>query len=150
MDKNCPFCGVENSVSMVAHNGETALYHCHCCKRDFTDDDYDHEIMRQKVSAFCSGVMATEDNPIDCTADNLMECHISGIDEEAQGLCEREKPLVTKIYHDFDAVVWIEVEHYGEMELDSLITASIRDILYWLESEYDSIKKNMKNGETEH
>ena len=85
---------------------------------------------------------ADEEHPIDCTADNLMECHISGIDEEAQGLSENEKPLVTKIFHDFDAVVWVVVN--GEdIEADDLITSSLRDIVIWLESEFENIKKRI-------
>lgn len=137
----CPFCG-GNHIIKTKDTEETTEYHCPDCERDFDADDYEHEVLRQRISAFCSALEADEEHPIDCTADNLMECRISGVDEEAQGLSESDKPLVTKIYHDYEAIVWVEVD--GEdIEADDLITSSLSDIAIWLASEFEDIKKTI-------
>jgi len=133
--KTCPFCGCERVV--IDHEDDYQYYyHCPECEYDFSDEDAEHETLRQKVSAICSREHATEDNPINCVRDDAMELHIEGIDEAAQGLSESEKPMVTSILQDQEGIVWITVEYYDEpIELDDILTDSIREILHWLENE---------------
>jgi hypothetical protein len=80
--------------------------------------------------------MANEDNPLLCILEDAMELHIEGIDESAQGLSEAEKPLVSNIFEDSTNVVWATID--GEIiEIDSLLTESLAEILEWLEENYD-------------
>ena len=127
--KVCPFCGEEETI-VVSGNS----YHCNCCERNFTIDDFKHEILRQKISSICSAEFATEENPISCVSDDVMELHIEGIDEEAQGLSESEKPQVTNIFLDGEGIVWATID--GDViDIDDLLTISLEEILEWLEDE---------------
>ena len=74
---------------------------------------------------------ASDDNPI-VPKD---EIHIEGIDEEAQGLSEAEKPQVYKIYQDNEAIVWIDIDHEDIELRDIVVISSLREILDWLEDE---------------
>ena len=133
--KTCPFCGCERVV-IDREDDYQYYYHCPECEYDFSDDDAEHETLRQKVSAICSRENATEDNPINCVRDDSCELHIEGIDEAAQGLSESEKPMVTSVFQDQEGIVWITVEFYDDpIELDDILTDSIREILHWLETE---------------
>ena len=133
--KTCPFCGCERVV--IDHEDDYQYYyHCPECEYDFSDEDAEHEQLRQQVAGYCSREMATEDNPIVCVRDDAMELHIEGIDEAAQGLSESEKPMVKTIFADPEGIVWITIDFYDEpIELDSILTDSIREILQWLEEE---------------
>ena len=133
--KTCPFCGCKKVV--IDHEDDNQYYyHCPECEYDFSDEDAEHELLRQQVSAICSQENATEDNPINCVRDDAMELHIEGIDEAAQGLSESEKPMVTSIFQDQEGIVWITIEFYDEpIELDDILTDSIREILQWLKEE---------------
>ena len=132
--KTCPFCGCERVV--IDHEDENQYYyHCPECEYDFSDEDAEHEQLRQQVSAYCSREMATEDNPIVCDGEDSMELHID-IYEVSQGLSESEKPMVKTIFADPEGVVWITIDFEDEpIELDSILTDSIREILQWLKDE---------------
>lgn len=117
----CPFC-LSEDLKVLA----TDLYECKNCGMWFDSDDVEHEALRQKISALCSEVMATEENPIKCEV-------IIG-DDEAQGLSDSEKPLVTGVFHDYDAIVWVTVYGAeGPWELDGLSTSDLRNILEGIE-----------------
>ena len=129
--RQCPFCGAEKAVE--THEDEyQRYYHCPECDRHFSDEDAEHEILRRKVSAICSAVYATEKHPIDCSRFD-MELHID-IHEVSQGLSEVEKPQVLTIFQDTEGIVWITIDFMDEpIELDSILTDSIREILQYLE-----------------
>lgn len=140
----CPIC-LEEDYEVLA----TALYRCNKCGHEFDYDDYEHEELRQRISSVCSALEATEEKPINCELENAMELHISGIYEEAQGLSEAEKPQVSVVFQDDTGIVWVgfkdnvllDANGYvitddGIIELDSLITTSLREILSWLEENY--------------
>ena len=95
------------------------------------EDLSEHEILRRKVSAICSAVYATEEHPIDCTGFD-MELHVD-LYEVSQGLRESEKPQVLSVFHDPECIVWIETDSDGIIELDDILTDSIREILMYLE-----------------
>jgi hypothetical protein len=64
-----------------------------------------------------------------------MELHID-IYEVSQGLSEMEKPMVKTIFADQEGIVWITIDFEDEpIELDSILTDSIREILQWLKDE---------------
>ena len=111
------------------------LYHCHECDREFTDDDAEREVLRQRISAICSANYTTEDRPINCASPDAMELHIDGIDEQAQGLCEALKPQVTAIYHDWEGIVWATIDGKQVDISEITVTDSLREILKWLEEE---------------
>ena len=70
--KTCPFCGCERVV--IDHEDDRQYYyHCPECEYDFSDEDAEHEQLRQQVSAYCSREMATEDNPIVCDGENQID-----------------------------------------------------------------------------
>ena len=126
----CPFCGGTNSLIEKDYS-----YHCSTCNTDYSYEDIEHEILRQKISAVCSYFKATEENPLNCIQEDEMELHISGVDEVAQGLSESLKPLVENIFQDSEGIVWITVD--GEvMELDSILTDSMAEIFEWLKDVY--------------
>lgn len=125
----CPFCGEEHCVVIDGNN-----YHCTSCEYDFTEDDYEHELLRQKISCVCSGEEATEEKPIDCTKDGAL---LTIGDDEAQGLGDLEKPRVMGVFQDFDGVVWVNIEGVDEpQEADMLSTSDLQNILNWLEENY--------------
>ena len=65
-----------------------------------------------------------------------MELHISGVDEVAQGLSEFLKPQVENIFQDSEGVVWITID--GEViELDSILTDSMVEVLEWIKDVYN-------------
>jgi hypothetical protein len=129
--KVCPFCGAENTV--IISNDKT-FYHCNNCETDFTEDDLVHEILRQRISSICSDEEATEDHPLDCTKGKTML--VIG-DDEAMGLSELDKPQVINVFNDYEAIVWVTLYGYNEpIELDSLSTSDLKNILEWLETEY--------------
>ena len=136
----CPYCGSKNWEHM-GEEYEPHPYHCHECDTWFGECDEEREKMRHKISAICSAMQATEERPIVCDRDDAMELHIEGINEAAQGLSESEKPQVMKVYHDHEAIVWVEIEYCDEpIELtDITVTDSLSQILHWLE-EYCDIK----------
>lgn len=130
----CPFCWGRVETSMDKE--DNAIYTCSGCNRVFNDDDFKHELLRQRISSICSVFMADEDNPLSCVLEDAMELHIEGVDEAAQGLSEAEKPLVSNIFEDSTNVVWATID--GEIiEIDSLLTESLEEILEWLEENYD-------------
>ena len=132
--KTCPFCGYERVV-LEREDEHQNYYHCPDCEYDFSDEDVEHEVLRQQVSAYCSREMATENNPIVCDGEDNMELHID-IDEASQGLSEAEKPQVLTIFHDPEGIVWITTDFCDEpIELDNVLTDSIREILQWLKDE---------------
>lgn len=131
MLKYCLFCGGTNSL-IVAED----TYHCNTCNTDFSFEDFEHEILRQKISAVCSFFKATEENPLNCVQEDEIELHISGVDEVAQGLSESLKPQVENIFQDPEGVVWITID--GEViELDNILTDSMAEILEWLIDVYN-------------
>lgn len=128
---NCPFCSDTNSLIVTEDS-----YHCSTCNTDFSSEDIRHEILRQKISAVCSFFKATEANPINCVQEDEMELHISGVDEVAQGLSEFLKPQVENIFQDSEGVVWTTID--GEViELDSILTDSMVEILEWIKDVYN-------------
>lgn len=113
----CPFCGDEHCI-VETENG----YHCTSCEYDFTEDDYQHEQLRQKISCLCSANNATEDNPIKCDV-------IVG-EDESQGLSDSEKPHVIGIFHDSEGVVWANIKWYAEpYEVDNLTTSDLKTLV---------------------
>lgn len=131
--KQCPFCGHERVV-LEREDEYQNYYHCPNCEYDFSDEDVEHELLRQKVSSICSAFEATEEHPIDCTRPEYSELHIEGFNEPAQGLSEAEKPQVLTIFQDPEGIVWFTSDFTEEpVELDSILTDSIREILMYLE-----------------
>ena len=129
--KQCPFCGHERVV-LERKDEYQNYYHCPNCEYDFSDEDVEHELLRQKVSSICSALEATEEHPIDCSNFD-MELHID-LDEVAQGLSEMEKPQLLSVFQDSEGIVWIITDFNDEpIELDSILTDSIREILVYLE-----------------
>lgn len=130
----CPFCW--GRVETSRDKEDNAIYTCSECNRVFNDDDFKHELLRQRISSVCSAFMADENNPLSCILEDAMELHIEGVDEAAQGLREAEKPLVSNIFEDSTNVVWATID--GEIiEIDRLLTESLEEILEWLEENYD-------------
>lgn len=129
--RQCPFCG----AAVKTYEDENQMYyHCSECDMHFSDEDAEHEILRQKVSSICSTFEATEEHPIDCTKPEYSELHIEGFNEPAQGLSEAEKPQVLTIFQDPEGIVWFTSNFTEEpVELDSILTDSIREILMYLE-----------------
>ena len=120
----CPFCGAEHCVVLDGDN-----YHCTSCEYDFTDDDIEHEKLRQKISCICSAHYASEEHPIDCTGGLL----VIG-DDEAMGLSELDKPQVTSIFHDHEGIIWVNIYGISEpQEADKLTTSDLRNIYNWLQ-----------------
>jgi ribosomal protein L37AE/L43A len=106
--KICPFC---KEHDIIISNG---MYHCPSCGRGFTDDDAEHELIRQKISCVCSGEEATEDNPI--------------IIENGT------------IFQDEEGIVWINANGDAEpTEIDMLTTSELQDIINWLEENYGNV-----------
>ena len=95
------------------------------------EDLNEHEILRRKVSAICSAVYATEEHPIDCSGFDE-ELHVD-LYEISQDLRESEKPQVLSVFHDPECIVWIKTDSDGIIELDDILTDSIREILMYLE-----------------
>ena len=144
VNKFCPICSSEN-IQIVA----TDLYICNNCDYMFNSDDVEHERLRRYISAFCSALYATEDNPINCLAENLDELRIEGIDEAAQGLSEAEKPQISQIFQGEDGIIWVTTTDNGvnsnipePIDVDSIITVSLKQIVQWLE-ENTSVKQNI-------
>ena len=127
----CPVCGSKNWEYM-GDEYEPQVYHCHECDNWFGDADKEREELRQKISAICSAMHATEENPIVCN-----ELSIEGVTEAAQGLSESEKPQVMKVYHDHEAIVWVEIEYCDEpIELSNItVKESLSQILRGLEED---------------
>jgi hypothetical protein len=47
-----------------------------------------------------------------------------------------EKPMVKNIFQDEEGIVWLTIDFEDEpIELDSILTDSIREVLQWLEEE---------------
>lgn len=141
----CPSC-LKVDYEVLA----TTLYRCNKCGEEFSYDDYEHEELRQKISSICSAMQATEEKPIRCDSENDMELHINGIYEEVQEISEAEKPQVVSVFHDQQCVVWVRfkdpvliatdgsiITDDGLIELDALITVSLKQILEWLEKNLD-------------
>ena len=141
---NCPFCEAEHSVNIVDANEDSTSYHCSSCERDFTDEDYRHEILRKQVSAICSAFEADEEHPLSCVLNDAVELHVD-LFEVSQGLSESEKPQVLSVFHDPEGIVWIKTDSDDVIEIDDILTDSIGEILAWLKENY-----RVKNGETEH
>ena len=121
----CPFCG---GTALVLKR----KYQCDECG-EFNEDELRHEELRKKISSACSGAYASEENPIDCTKGSMML--VIG-DDEAMGLSELDKPQVTGIFHDPEAIVWVTIDGYSEpMEVDSLSITDLEDIVNWLGDE---------------
>ena len=132
--KSCPFCGADGK-NVLHYKSKKGFYVCNECGSIFNEEDIEHELLRQKVSAICSREYATEDNPIVCDDDNHMELHID-LYEVSQGLSEMEKPMVKNIFQDEEGIVWLTIDFEDEpIELDSILTDSIREVLQWLEEE---------------
>jgi hypothetical protein len=130
----CPYCKEHNLVVSTNENGET-IYHCNECECDFTEDDFKHEIYRQRISCVCGGEESEEENPIDCTIGTML---IIG-EDEAQGLSDLEKPRVIGVF-EIDGVVWVNIEGYDEpMEADMLDTSDLKAIDEWLEENYGDV-----------
>lgn len=93
----CPHCGSE-SIEVWG----TDRYECKECGEYFDYDNMEHEDLRQRISSVCSALFATEENPINCVREDVMELHIedNGGGEVAQGLSEFEKPQVESIFQD--------------------------------------------------
>ena len=92
----------------------------------------EHELLRQKISAICSAVYATEEHPIDCSGFDT-ELHID-LDEVAQGLSEMMKPQLLSVFQDSEGIVWITTDFSDDsIELDDILTDSIKEILMYLE-----------------
>ena len=130
----CPYCGSKNWEYM-GDEYEPQEYHCHECDCWFGEEDCEREQLRHKISAFCSAMHATEENPIVCDREDAMELHIEGYTEHAQGLSESEKPQVVSVFHDYEGVVWARVKYESEpIDLSEItVTDSLREILNWLE-----------------
>ena len=129
----CPFCG----GNITPDNG---TFHCEECG-DIPEDEARREILRQRISLFCFDFDATEDNPTICDSDQTTMLTISGYDEMAQGLSSLQKPRISKIYSDYEGILWIEVDG-NTMELaDITLIESYNDILLWLADEYNTIKE---------
>ena len=125
----CPFCGEEHCVVIDGNN-----YHCTSCEYDFTEDDYEHELLRQKIGCVCSGEEATEEKPIDCAKDGAL---LTIGDDGAQGLSELDKPRVMGVFQDSEGIVWVNIEGIDEpQEVDMLSTSDLQNILNWLEENY--------------
>lgn len=126
----CPFC----KEHKVVISNDNTFYHCNGCETDFTEDDVEHELLRQQISCVCSGEEATEEKPIDCTKDGTML--IIG-NSEAQGLSELEKPQVTSVFQDYDGIVWVNIYGSNEpIEVDDLDTLDLQNILDYLQENY--------------
>lgn len=92
----------------------------------------EHELLRQKISAICSAVYATEEHPIDCSGFDT-ELHVD-LYEVAQGLSEMMKPQLLSVFQDSEGIVWITTDFSDEpIELDDILTDSIKEILMYLE-----------------
>lgn len=125
----CPFCHEQHCVTIEGDG-----YHCTSCEYDFTEDDYEHELLRQQISCVCSGEEATEEKPIDCTKNNAI---LTIGSEEAQGISELEKPQVTSVFQDYEGIVWVNIEGNNEpVEADGLTTSDLQSILDYLEENY--------------
>ena len=136
MDINdCPFCGAERSINIVDDNEDTTSYHCNNCERNFTDEDYRHEILRKQVSAICSAFEADEEHPLSCVLSDTVELHVD-LFEVSQGLSEFEKPQVLSVFQDSEGIVWIKTDSDSVIELDDILTDSIEEILNWLKENY--------------
>lgn len=105
--KVCPFCK-ENDV-IISND----TYHCNSCDRDFDEDDYNHEILRQKISCVCSGEYATEDSPI--IVDN---------------------GTMIKIFQDEEGILWAVEDNKEPIEVDTLETSTLQEIFDFLEKKY--------------
>ena len=128
--KVCPYCKEHD----VVKNGKS--YHCNSCDSDFTENDFIHEILRQKISCVCGGEEATEENPIDCTIGGEMLV----IEGEAQGLSTLEMSRVVGLFQDYEGIVWVNIEAYNEpIEVDSLATSDLQAIFDWLEENYGNV-----------
>lgn len=126
---SCPFCNEQHCVTIDGDG-----YHCTSCEFDFTEDDCDHELLRQQISCVCSGEEATEEAPIDCTKDGAL---LTIGDDESQGLSDLEKTRVVGVFQDFEGVVWVNIEGIDEpQEADMLSTSDLQTILDWLEENY--------------
>ena len=113
----CPFCKEHNLAVSTNENGET-IYHCNECESDFTEDDFKHEIYRQRISCICGGEEATEESPIDCT--NQSTILVLG-EDEAMGISTLQMPHVTSVFQDYEGIVWVNIEGSDEpMEADVL------------------------------
>lgn len=136
--ENCPYCKGHNLVVSTNENGETT-YHCKECERDFTEDDFKHEIYRQRISCICSGEEATEENPINCVLDENSWGILIG-EDEAMGLSTLQMPHVTSVFQDNEGVVWVNILGYSRlMEADDLDTSDLKNIDEWLEENYGSV-----------
>ena len=133
----CPFCKEHNLVETTSTDGETT-YHCNECERDFTLDDFRHEIYRQRISCICSGEEATEENPIDCTSESSWGILIG--EDEAFGLSTLQMPHVTSVFQDDEGRVWVTVMGCDELvEADMLDTSDLKNIDEWLEEYYGNV-----------
>lgn len=134
----CPYCKEHNLIETTNENGET-VYHCNECECDFTEDDFKHEIYRQRISCICGGEEAEEENPINCVLTENSWGILIG-EEEAQGLCTNQMPHVTEVFQDSEGIVWVNIEGYDEpMEADMLDTSDLKSIDEWLEENYGDV-----------
>ena len=117
--KTCPFCGSENIVK----DGDHYVCQNKDCERYIYEDTPQLEDLRHKISAMISSVYGDEENPFVCA-----EPIVIG-EEEAQGLSEAEKPKVVSMFHDYEGIVWFNLEDYDEpIEFDDLTLADIKAI----------------------
>ena len=118
----CPFCGNEHAITL---NGETNEYHCPSCEFDFTEEEFFHEILRHRISAFCMDT--SEQNPIYCDG-------ITIGDDDAMGIGELNKPMLISIFQDYEGILWGNIYGYSlAMELDYFSNNDLNKILTWLE-----------------
>lgn len=103
----------------------------------YAKKEAEHEALRRRLSAACSYFDATEEKPLNCDVENGVQLHIQGIDEEAQGLSEAEKPQVTGVFHDPEGIVWVTIKYYNEpIEADNLLNVSLQQILDWISEKF--------------
>lgn len=117
--KTCPFCGSENIIL----DGDHYVCQNKDCERYIYEDTPKLEDLRHKISAMISSVCGDEENPF-----VFAEPIVIG-EEEAQGLSDAEKPKVVSMFHDYEGIVWFNLEHYDEpIEFDDLTLADIKAI----------------------
>ena len=89
---------------------------CPCCGSELED-------LRHKISAMISSVYGDEENPF-----VFAEPIVIG-EEDVQGLSDAEKPKVVSMFHDYEGIVWFNIDGYEEpIEFDDLSLADIKAI----------------------
>lgn len=106
----CPFCGNEHGITF---NAKTNEYRCPSCEFEFSEEEFFHEILRHRISAFCMDT--SEENPIYC-----------------DGITIGIKPLIS-IFQDHEGILWGNIYGSLPMELDYLSNSDLDKILTWLE-----------------